>query len=74
MAKTPGEITVNVLIRPIVSQRYTTIDWEELSEMADKANVQAAVIGDYAAGVRDALRWLTTGIPTAELIKTLGGR
>jgi hypothetical protein len=67
----PEVPVVHTLIRPISMARIQTIDWDELRDLADAALQQP---GDYARGVRDALRWLADGVPTTALLQLLGGR
>lgn len=75
----PEVPVVHTLIRPVVAGRYTTLDWDELRELADEAAEHAGPSdtgwkGAYAEGVQDALRWLADGIPTPALLRLLGGR
>lgn len=74
-------VRLRTLPRPIVAGRYSTIDWDELTELAERADRGGRMVADpenfdwevgYAQGVRDALRWLAVGAPTPELLNLLG--
>jgi hypothetical protein len=78
---------IRALIRPVITVRpasahakVVTVDWDELLELAEWANDYTngdeppLHHADYAAGVRDGLRWLASGVPTAALLDLLGGR
>jgi hypothetical protein len=76
----PEVPVVHTLLRPVAMARIQTVDWDELRDLADMA--AGAVEPDglfdvpdkYAAGVRDALRWLAGGPLTTELLQLLGRR
>jgi hypothetical protein len=77
----PEVPVVHTLLRPISMARIQTVDWDELRDLAELADRAGAALGygvtyadDYAAGVRDALRWLADGVPTTALLQLLGGR
>lgn len=78
---------IRTLIRPVITVRpdtlyakIVTVDWDELLELADTAEeaVEPSGLFDvpdrYAQGVCDALRWLASGMPTADLLELLGRR